>query len=150
MQWEMMSHFNEKHKEIEKPRCYFLSSVVLCVFFFLVVVVRMKGNSVRIIPSPAAPRPPTLPPRLPLTLLTATSWRGWIFAANPVIGFCFLFFSLDDVRRWRLACRFSYISSRQISAAWRRYVISCFSGPRQIREEKKKLVPKLLEEETES
>lgn len=53
----------------------------------------MKGNSVRIIPSPAAPRPPTLPPRLPLTLLTATSWRGWIFAANPVIGFCFFFFS---------------------------------------------------------
>ena len=31
--------------------------------------------------------------------------------------------------------------------AWRRYDISCFSGPRQIREKKKKLVPKLLEEE---
>lgn len=41
MQQEMMPHFNENTKK-SKPRCYFLSSVVLCIF--LVCVVWMKGN----------------------------------------------------------------------------------------------------------
>lgn len=94
MQWEMMSHFNEKHKEIEKPRCYFLSSVVLCVFFFfLVVVVRMKGNSVRIIPSPAAPRPPTLPPGLPLDSLNRHVLTRVDLCCKSC--YCFFFFFLS-------------------------------------------------------
>lgn len=150
MQWEMMSHFNEKHKEIEKPRCYFLSSVVLCVFFFSSCCCsneRKLGENYSITSSPSPSHTSTPPP---LDSLNRHVLTRVDLCCKSCYWFLFFFFSLDDVRRWRLACRFSYISSRQISAAWRRYVISCFSGPRQIREEKKKLVPKLLEEETES
>lgn len=65
MQWEMMSHFNEKHKEIEKPRCYFLSSVVLCVFFFSSCCCsneRKLGENYSITSSPSPSHTSTPPP----------------------------------------------------------------------------------------
>lgn len=46
-------HIFMKTQRNQKPRCYFLSAVVLCIF--LVCVVWMKGNFVDNIPSPAAP-----------------------------------------------------------------------------------------------
>lgn len=56
----------------------------------------MKGNSVRIIPSPAAPRPPTLPPRLPLDSLN----RHVLTRVDLCCKSCYWFLFFIFFSRW--------------------------------------------------
>lgn len=106
MQWEMMSHFNENTKK-SKPRCYFLSSVVLCIF--LVCVVWMKEKKIVAI---------ILRHRQPLHSLNHHRvWCRWIFAASFLFFlFCFFYFNAQ----WWCLHAISLHIHPQISAAWRR------------------------------
>lgn len=96
MQWEMMSHFNEKHKEIEKPRCYFLSSVVLCVFFFSSCCCsneRKLGENYSITSSPSPSHTST---RLPLDSLN----RHVLTRVDLCCKSCYWFLFFIFFSRW--------------------------------------------------
>lgn len=86
-----------------KHRCYFLSFVVLCIF--LDCIVWMKGNFMVII---SRHQPPLD------SLNRHHRWCRWIFAASIF---------------WRCLHAISLHIHLAVSAACRRYVISCFSGP---------------------
>lgn len=107
LRWEMMSHFNENTKK-SKPRCYFLSSVVLCIF--LVCVVWMKEKFVAII----------LHHRQPLDSLNHHVWRRWILAAS---------FSFILMFSGGICMPFLYISTHRSVQHGSICYISCFSRP---------------------
>lgn len=106
MQWEM-SHFNENTKK-SKPRCYFLSSVVLCNFSSFCCLNERKIVVI------------IFHHQQPLDSLNHHDRHRWIFAAS-----IYFFFKCSVVV---VACHFSTYPLADL-CSMAAYVISCFRGP---------------------